>query len=466
MENVIMYTDEIKINLEEEQAKTIESLKSAILGSLRVLTNAIATPLLSPNDVEEFLKLVVRGEQDKAEAMLKLTPALALMPGNVTDLSDRVFNDITGFQYAVLALDWHMWTMIERYLHPNYARLQAKGFENGALVKKYGFNVELVLSNLISAYEETLDAYESKEYAEGDKIWLEKVGEAQRLLPAHVANEYCHPTRSFDPTPDFRDVKSFLPRSSYVASEWFTALTPKVYGTFKAASAAYRSHYALVGISNNPARRSGIPVFSRFRDPKHLGIIKQRIQPVVKEEDSASYLLMTDRNAILELSQVRIAQRKQLIDKLGLVKNIAEDSNLHQLKNDPNLPPAEIMQNATQGIHRGIRGIPSHISKFDPAGMPVGSVNNPTLEVALNYGQQQTLSQDADPHSIINLEDWDEASHAVHVHTSPPIAGATRTVFYSPEAIAINQQTSLPLAGQISAPQFEDTPPTEKPRTI
>ncbi|KGP62445.1 hypothetical protein EP47_01615, partial [Legionella norrlandica] len=30
-----------------------------------------------------------------------------------------------------------------------------------------------------------------------DKIWIEEVGRAQREVPAHIAQEYCHPERSF-----------------------------------------------------------------------------------------------------------------------------------------------------------------------------------------------------------------------------------------------------------------------------
>lgn len=59
-------------------------------------------------EIEKFLMLVATGEQNKAEALLKKNAVLALASGNVTDLSERTFTGITGFQYAVWALDWHM----------------------------------------------------------------------------------------------------------------------------------------------------------------------------------------------------------------------------------------------------------------------------------------------------------------------------------------------------------------------
>ena len=47
--------------------------------------------------------------------MLKKTPALVLGKGACTDHAGRTFKEISGFQYALWALDWHMWDMILAY---------------------------------------------------------------------------------------------------------------------------------------------------------------------------------------------------------------------------------------------------------------------------------------------------------------------------------------------------------------
>ena len=84
----------------------------------------------------QLLKLVAEGEQDQAEALIKQTPQLLLASGTVTDLSGRTFKNITAFQYALWAMDWHMWTMIKKYL-PTEAQaqqlqeLETKGTEHG-----------------------------------------------------------------------------------------------------------------------------------------------------------------------------------------------------------------------------------------------------------------------------------------------------------------------------------------------
>jgi len=172
--------------------------------------------------VPEFLRLVAEGEQDQAEAMLKSNPNLALISGDVTDLSKRTFNAITGFQYAVWALDWHMWTMIRKYLSPEEAQVQAQGFETGSWVGSYGAHANL--NTLIQAYQAMTELYQAQKLDEGDAVWVKQVGGAQLLLPAHVINEYCHPQRCFYPLPNFKN-PAILPRTRQLnQGEWFTVL--------------------------------------------------------------------------------------------------------------------------------------------------------------------------------------------------------------------------------------------------
>jgi ankyrin repeat protein len=175
---------------------------------------------ISPGELQEFLRLVAAGEQDEAEAMLNRNRDLALGHGDVTDLSKRTFTNITGFQYAVWALDWHMWTMIRKYLSDENARFQAEVFKTGPWVENNGIHFNL--NTLIQTYETMVYLYKDSE-SNGDKVWVQGVGGIQRLFPAHIVNEYCHPTRPFCPIPNFKDPSS-LPRSrTIVGGEWFTA---------------------------------------------------------------------------------------------------------------------------------------------------------------------------------------------------------------------------------------------------
>jgi ankyrin repeat protein len=210
--------EEIRIQAVKEEKRRIEEIR---IEEIRIEAKRNAEKEKCLHLAPEFLRWVAEGEQDKAEAMLKSNPALALVPGDVTDLSKRVFNGITGFQYAVWALDWHMWTMIRKYLPDEDARLQAQGFEAGAWVGKYGVRANLY--TLIQAYKTTIDLYEAFKHIESNTAWIQQVGGAQLLLPAHVINEYCHPTRPFYPLPNFKDAAT-LPRSRTIkGGDWFTA---------------------------------------------------------------------------------------------------------------------------------------------------------------------------------------------------------------------------------------------------
>ena len=65
-------------------------------------------------DVRKLLHHVTRGEHDVVKAMLKQDINLIFKRGFVTDCSGREFENISGFEYALWALDKHMWAaMIE-----------------------------------------------------------------------------------------------------------------------------------------------------------------------------------------------------------------------------------------------------------------------------------------------------------------------------------------------------------------
>ena len=158
-------------------------------------------PQVNAQELSKFLKLVAEGEQDQAEAMLKANKDIALLPGDVTDLSKRIFKNITALQYALWALDWHMWTMLLKYLSTDQAKEQAQYCERGSWVAQHGVHANW--DKLTGALDTCIQLINQREWDEADACWVQQVGGAQLLLPAHVINEYCHPTRSFDPCPDF-----------------------------------------------------------------------------------------------------------------------------------------------------------------------------------------------------------------------------------------------------------------------
>jgi ankyrin repeat protein len=159
------------------QASEIATLK-ATLSSLSTQKRSLEQKSsIEANELNMFLKLVAEGEQGTAKAMLMNKPRLALLRGNITDLSKRTFIDITGFQYAVWALDWHMWTMIRESLSSDEAKKQAEEFETGPWVKRHGIHAQWILDKLIQAYKVAIDLYEQENFDDGNTAWIEQIGE-------------------------------------------------------------------------------------------------------------------------------------------------------------------------------------------------------------------------------------------------------------------------------------------------
>jgi serine/threonine protein kinase len=174
--------------------------------------------------LHQLLKLVAEGEQDQAEAMLKENPDLLLHAGDVTDLSKRTFTNITAFQYALWAMDWYMYNMLLEYMPREEATKQAEQASSGDWVSRHGETAQPLIQNLIDALDAYIKKYDSGEFKksiDNGEHWIRVVGGAQRLLPVHVINQYCHPQRSFRPTPSFTEPT--LPRSRKTdEGEWFT----------------------------------------------------------------------------------------------------------------------------------------------------------------------------------------------------------------------------------------------------
>jgi hypothetical protein len=183
-------------------------------------------------EIIRFLNLVGLGEQDQAEKLLKHNPELAAQKGNLTDCSGRTWSDITGFQYAVLALDYHMWNMIKKYLDKinlNLARVQIQELEqiatltdNGWIIKESASswpNISLLpLIQTLDTYIKNYDAWSGEQCG---THWRQQVGGAQLILPAHVINEYSHPSRPLYPCPKWNtDDDTVLPRTG--VSDWRT----------------------------------------------------------------------------------------------------------------------------------------------------------------------------------------------------------------------------------------------------
>jgi hypothetical protein len=259
--------------------------------------------------VKKLLLYVAEGEQDKAEAILKDEPLLALRYGSVRDKSDRKFNHITAFQYAVWALDWHMWEMMLRQFNSDehrklaaeqYQELDAKGTEHGKMFS---------LDPLIQALQKYSDKFDGWTDEQRENYWFKEVGRLQRQLPWHVVNEYCRPDWSFYPCPSFTEQKP-LPRGKGREKEWMESETDKFLG-INMAWARGTKNYA-PSISFIDFLRGYETIMMNYGDPVVCRSLSIRSRQISKTEVRASEDIRKDKETLTQMSKARVHQREEL----------------------------------------------------------------------------------------------------------------------------------------------------------
>lgn len=267
-----------------------------------------AVKAVDAKELSNLLQLVAEGEQDQAEAMLKGSwgflglgaskgkPELLLEYGEVTDLSGRTFQSITAFQYALWAMDYHMWTMIRKYLPleqqlEQFNDLEAKGTAHG---KHYD------IKPLTSALQTYVDGYRGWSDHQCKDHWCKVVGGAQKLIPAHVVNEYCRKDRPFEPCPE--EWESKLPRTREV-EVWDSAQSKIVKGSWFVAPPAED----VLG--------------SNFAFLRYSSGVKIEIEPLLGQQGfvlgRGEFRRDSDLKALLSLWKVRVQQWEALKTELA-----------------------------------------------------------------------------------------------------------------------------------------------------
>ena len=171
-----------------------------------------------------FYSHVAYGQQIEAECLLKkdADSAQELLTARkipFTDYSGRTFN-CTAYEYAYWAKDTHMCRMLEQYMDDQTKHLILERVQNieeligdnlfkhpkGLVYTQKGIEYRSAhfdltpLKNALRTYIETYDKSPKVTNADWealDNLWI-KVGLPQREVPAHIAQEYCHPKRSFE----------------------------------------------------------------------------------------------------------------------------------------------------------------------------------------------------------------------------------------------------------------------------
>ncbi|WP_131795579.1 F-box protein [Fluoribacter gormanii] len=202
-----------------------------------------SAPFFQPSlEVRRFLHHVVCGEHEKVKAMLEKNVHLLYKKGEVTDCAGRSFESISGFEYALWALDKDMWALMLECIPKNeegkeiiarlltqYKKLETQGVSyslNGKTITgEKHFDFEETIIKEWNIQIDSINAPEPKDWNAINEQWRKGVGYAQRLLPVHVVHWYCCEI-PFSPTPKFGEqhpspTKKFYTWITEQCEAWF-----------------------------------------------------------------------------------------------------------------------------------------------------------------------------------------------------------------------------------------------------
>ncbi|QRN03472.1 F-box protein [Legionella sp. MW5194] len=218
---------------EELKIETAQNLSNRELVNLSI-TSKYHLNLFQPLiDVRKLLHHVTRGEHDAVKAMLKKDMSLIFKRGIVTDCSGREFESISAFEYALWALDKHMWAAMIACIPQNgegrkvferliaqYNKVNTDGVTyklNGKTITEHHFDFNNTIIKELQTQVDSINAPGVKNWDAIDKQWREGAGSAENLFPMHVVYEYCS-DEPFYPVPKFTS----QPKSSKQFYNWIT----------------------------------------------------------------------------------------------------------------------------------------------------------------------------------------------------------------------------------------------------
>ncbi|KTC66329.1 SidC homolog (plasmid) [Legionella adelaidensis] len=208
---------------EDVKIETTQSLSNRDLVNLAKTSKyhlALFKPVMDARKIlHKLLHHVTRGEHDEVKAMLKQDISLIFKRGIIVkDCSGREFENISGFEYALWALDKHMWAAMIGCIPSNeegrkvfsqliaqYNKVNTEGVTyklNGKTITEQHFDFENTIIKELQTQVDSINAPGVKNWEAIDKQWREGAGGAQKKLPMHIVFAYCS-NEPFSPVPKF-----------------------------------------------------------------------------------------------------------------------------------------------------------------------------------------------------------------------------------------------------------------------
>ncbi|WP_115707372.1 F-box protein [Legionella sainthelensi] len=196
--------DQLPPELKLEIAKHLPPQDLGTLAMTSTNHRTLFQPLV---DVSKLLHYVAHSEKNAVRYMLLKEINLILKRGSVTDCSERTFEGISGFEYALWALDMDMCTMILNCIPDNetghkvlvkllaqYNKVKTEGIKytlsgNPVTEKHFDFN-DTIIKELRVGERLARGIRMSRDVSVVDQHWRESIGGAQKLIPMHVHLSY------------------------------------------------------------------------------------------------------------------------------------------------------------------------------------------------------------------------------------------------------------------------------------
>lgn len=207
--------DELPSELKISSAQNLSNSHLVSLAQTSKYHFALFKPVIA---TRKLLHHVTRGDHNAVEVVLKQNIHIIFKRGKVTDCSGREFEYISGFEYALWALDKHMWEKIMLCVPQNqegkrlvelliaqYNQVNTLGITyklNGKTVTEHHFDFKNTIIRALQTQVNAINRFAAKDWEAIGKQWREDVGGAQKQLPVHIVNEYCSSER-FYPIPKF-----------------------------------------------------------------------------------------------------------------------------------------------------------------------------------------------------------------------------------------------------------------------
>ncbi|KTD57802.1 hypothetical protein Lsan_2497 [Legionella santicrucis] len=296
--------DELPVELELETAKNLSNRDLVNLVQTSNYHFSLFKPLV---DVRKLLHHVVRGKHDAVQLILIGDISLMVKRGKVTDCSGREFDNISGFEYALWALDKHMWAaMIERIpsnqegkqvfarLIAQYNKVNTDGVTyrlNGKTITEKHFDFENTLIKELQTQVDSINAPGVKDWDAIAKQWREGIGGAQKRLPMHIVDEYCS-GEPFYPVPKFisqpKSSRQFYNWATNKDEDWFSgdSMLGSEFAIYKASSA--RPSGSRVGLSQPLwLRVIDLDAMKKLCEVRTLDLIN--LEPYLEEQAGLEY---------------------------------------------------------------------------------------------------------------------------------------------------------------------------------